>query len=578
MKKHHLLLWILAGSFLGSAVPLVALPFAGRTPGNKLTASDAADNDKFAYSIAVSDDQIVVGSVVEDGAGTDHGAIYVYDRHTGIEIAKWTASDAEDGDQLGHAVAISGKLVVAGARWEDGAGTNFGAAYVFDLETGTQLHKLIASDSGDDDNFGYSVAIDGNFVLIGSPGAGATDRGAAYLFDLTDPVEVSPGLLSENRKLEPSDQIDDVKFGRSVAVEGIVGVVGANETDGAGIDEGAAYVYDLESGDEVYILSSSDAQSDDAIGWSVAIRGERVLVSAHGEDGAGIGNALRGAAYLFDLSDPVAADPGDPKRLHENRKFTASDTSDVSRFSWSVALSDELVVIGAVDENAGGAGRGAVYVYDAESGAELAKLTAVDGQDIDKLGYCVATTGRHVYAGAPEENGTGVNQGAAYAFFVPAYQPDVIVGASPFTGVGDNIYNASGSGQSFALTSTSLRPVNAWWTVQNDGDAVDTMRLTGGAGTRDFSITYTRRSLGRIINVTAAVIAGTHLEINVSPSETGRLLSAEVRPGPTLRKKVKKKKKKKWTILRSSYATLLRCDSETDPFSRDGAVFSVNTR
>lgn len=572
--------FLLLTGFLAAACPsaptrVSALPFAGRTPGNKLTASDAANDDKFAYSIAVSENHLVVGSVVADVGGNDRGAAYVFDRHSGVELAKLTAADAEDGDQFGHAVAISGNLVVVGARWEAGSGTKVGAAYVFDLFTGVQLQKLVASDGADDDSFGYTVAIDGNHVLVGAPGKGSTDRGAAYFFDLSNPAEVSPGLLNENRKLEPSDQFDDVKFGRSVAVEGLHGVVGANEADGAGLDRGAAYVYDLVSGEEIYILSASDAQNDDAMGWSVAIRGEYILVSAHGEDGAGAGNALRGAAYLFDLSDPVIPDPGAADRLHENRKFTASDTSDNVRYAWSVALSDELAVIGAVEEDAGGTDRGAVYAYDLESGEEVAKLTATDGEDIDKLGYCVAVIGRHVYAGAPEENGSGVNQGAAYAFFVPGYQPDTIIGAKPFSGNGDDLYDAAGTGQSHASVSAALRPVKAWWTIQNDGDAVDAIRCTGTSGNRDFATTYTRRALGRTTNISAAVIAGTHVETNVTPSELGRLVCAEVRPSASLRKK---KGKGKTVILRKRLDVLLRCDSEMHAFRSDGAVFTVTTR
>jgi len=574
-QKLSLQLSLLAVWLVAITANLSAIPFAGRTPGNKLTASDVADNDKFAYSIAVTDRHLVVGSVVEDGSGTDRGAVYIYDRLSGVEIAKLTASDGQDGDQLGHSVAVSGNLVVAGARWEDGTGTDFGAAYVFDLETGAQLYKLTASDGADADNFGYAVAIDGNYVLIGAPGAGGTDRGAAYFFDLGDPLTAAPGTLEENRKLEPSDQFDDVKHGRSVAVQGQHGVVGANEADGAGLDRGAAYVYDLDTGEEIYILSSSDAQNDDALGWSVAIQDEHILVSAHGDDGAGIGNSLRGAAYLFDLSDPVIPDPLAPTRLHENRKFTASDAADNVRYSWSVALSDELAVIGAVEEDAGGTDRGAVYVYDLGSGAELAKLTATDAQDIDKLGYCVAAIGRHVYAGAPEVNGTGVNQGAAYAFFVPAHQPDVFVGATPFTGTGDNVYDAGGAGQAFAATSTALRPVKAWFTSHNDGDAVDSFRYSANSGNRDFGVTYSRRSLGRTSNVSAAVIAGTHLERNVTPAEMGRALCVEVRPSPSLRKS---RKGKKPLILRKQFTSLLRCTSETHPFRIDGAIFQVATR
>jgi hypothetical protein len=166
----------------------------------KLTASDAEDRDLFGYSVAVSAPagaglaHIVVGAYSEDGEGSDRGAAYVFRRNAGGggnwgQVRKLTASDAEDDDYLGHSVAISGNTVVVGAGWEDGEGTDRGAAYVFARNSGGannwgQARKLTASYAEDDDHFGRSVAIGGSTVVVGAhaeDGAG-TDRGAAYVY------------------------------------------------------------------------------------------------------------------------------------------------------------------------------------------------------------------------------------------------------------------------------------------------------------------------------------------------------------------------------------------------------------
>ena len=102
----------------------------------KLTASDEQDGDWFGGSVAVSGDIAVVGASDEDGAGIVRGAAYLFERDQGGagnwgEVKKLTASDAQDSDLFGVSVAVSGNTAVVGAIYEDGAGFDRGAAYVF---------------------------------------------------------------------------------------------------------------------------------------------------------------------------------------------------------------------------------------------------------------------------------------------------------------------------------------------------------------------------------------------------------------------------------------------------------------
>jgi hypothetical protein len=206
----------------------------------KLTASDGADYDYFGFfSIAISGDTVVVGAVGDDiGANTDQGSAYVFVKPPGgwgnmTQTAKLTASDGAAGDWFGNSVAISGDTVVVAAAAADiGANTDQGSAYVFVKPPGgwgnmTETAKLTASDGADSDQFGASVAISGDTVVVGAVGddIGAnTDQGSAYVF-----VKPAGGWtnMTETAKLTASDGAYGDRFGFSVAISGDTVVVGA---------------------------------------------------------------------------------------------------------------------------------------------------------------------------------------------------------------------------------------------------------------------------------------------------------------------------------------------------------------
>jgi hypothetical protein len=401
----------------------------------KLTASDAQNGDYFGWSVAISGDTVAVGAYGEDGAGSDRGAAYVFERNQGgpdswDQVTKLTGSDAQNGDNFGRSVAISGDTVVAGAYGEDGAGSSRGAAYVFErnqdgADSWGEVEKLTASDAGDYDHFGGSVAISGDTVVAGADyedGAG-NNRGAAYIFVADD------GCWQEVAIPRASDAGDYDHFGGSVAISGDTVVVGAYREGGAGYDRGAAYVFARnqsgpDSWGEVTKLAASDAEDVDCFGTSVAISGDTVVVGAHKEDGAGDYPPYndRGAAYVFERNQDGADGWG------EVTKLTASDTEDGDLFGNSVAISGDTIVVGAEGEDGAGISRGAAYLfarnYDpnnpstplADNWGEATKLTASDAENNDYFGRSVAISGDTVVVGADLEAGAGRSRGAAYVF------------------------------------------------------------------------------------------------------------------------------------------------------------------
>lgn len=552
-----------------------AIPFPGRLPANKLTASDAEGGDQFATSVASSEDYIVVGSIFEDGVGMssdNFGAVYVYDARSGVEVMKLQASDPGIGDRFGHSVAISGNLIVVGALFEDGVGMssdNFGAAYVFDLTTGEELFKLQASDPALGDRFGESVAISGRYVVVGSQfqdhgGASNAQRGAVYFFDLGDPVVPNlsfPKQLEENEKIIASDSENGDQFGNAVAISGDVAIVGAFGEDGAGSDRGAAYAFLLPSGEELWKLTAADAVDGDRFGKSVAMEDDLALVGADAADGGG---SDRGAAYFFDLETGI-----------QLQKIVATDAEDGDNFGTSVALAGGIALVGAPNEDGvGGGDRGALYAFDAATGMEVAKFTATDAIDGDRLGQAAALSGGIAAGGAPTENGAGGDSGAAYVFQIPLDQPDCRIGTRPFTGVGDGLHNATGAGQGLVLNSRRLSKAKAWVTVENDGSRVDDYTLAGSAGDRWFGVGYYQVTASRRTNVTAAVIVGTHRETNVVVGERGRLLCVELTPSRSLLRK----KKGKPYVLRKTYAGGVSAVSDALAIRTDRVGLSVRTQ
>jgi len=138
----------------------------------KLTPTEGALGDFFGGSVAIGGDTVVVGAsgrTLEAGAP---GAAYVFRRDAGTwtEAAELTASDAASEDLFGNSVAISGDLIVVGSYGNDAAGAESGAAYVFQAtdEGWEEIRKITASDGASDDVFAFSVSISDDTAAIGA--------------------------------------------------------------------------------------------------------------------------------------------------------------------------------------------------------------------------------------------------------------------------------------------------------------------------------------------------------------------------------------------------------------------------
>jgi hypothetical protein len=421
----------------GAHAPLVTGEVA------KLTAGDAAAGDDFGLSVAVSGDTVVVGAYGDNSVA---GAAYVFARNydpgnPGTPLAdnwgqvrKLTAADAATYDYFGYSVAISGDTVVVGAWADDDAGESSGSAYVFERNQDGpdhwgQVRKLAASDGAKDDQFGYSVAVSGDTVVVGAHENDLT--GSVYVFERNyDPIHPGTPLADnwgEVRKLTASDAMALDYFGWAVAISGDTVVVGAWGDDDAGGWSGSAYVFarNYDPGDpgtpladnwgQVRKLTASDAAAGDDFGLSVAISGDTVVVGADEDDDSG-------SAYVFERNyDP--GDPGTPlaDNWGEVRKLTAGDAAADDHFGDSVAISGDTVVVGAWANDDAGESSGSAYLFERNQGGpdgwgQVAKLTASDTVAGDEFSESVAISGNMVVIGVPEDDDAGNASGSAYVF------------------------------------------------------------------------------------------------------------------------------------------------------------------
>ena len=381
---------------------------------SKLVASDVGPSDRFGTGVAVSGGYIVVGSSQDGVATADPGAAYVFDLSTGEQIARLAATDGAAGDAFGTAVAIAGDRVYVGSPNHRVHGPSSpaeeGAVYVFDLATGEQIDKLVASGTPYGNRFGFSLSADDQVVVVGAPYSRVADAhraGAVYVFDRVTGERVTFIPAPDGRPLS--------RFGTSVALSNGLLLIG--EPDGyvaPFVNSGFAYVYDMATGQQVARFHADDLNTSDSFGSAVALWGETVVVGAFdanysiGVTGSEHGNVSDGgAAYVFDLGTGELV-----------KKLTSPDPVRNEYFGRSVAVNSTSILVGADGHDQNGLGvPGAAFVFDRVTGQRVSEMLASDRAEGDRLGTSAAVSGRTAVLGANlADTGGHSNGGAVYVY------------------------------------------------------------------------------------------------------------------------------------------------------------------
>lgn len=422
---------------------------------NKIVAGDRSNDDQFGQSVAISGNYAVVGVPIdEDDANGQNpvagaGSAYIFqldDSGKWKQLQKIVASDRGAGDNFGWSVGISGDYIVIGALYEDedanGMNTvlEAGSAYIFKRGsngTWSQLQKIVAGPASRDNQnyFGYSVAIEGNTIVVGCPAhsrdltddqaSNITATGALFVFGL------SGSNWIQTAKLVAPDRHLGSEMGSSVSICGnniIAGAVGEDhDAQGGNRLEAAGGAYIFERNGSTWTahkVVANDRSPYDEFGFSVGISGMYAVVGARGttettDEGS---EPYTGNAYVF-----YKDSDGTWKQMS---KINPPDRKARDYLGTSVGISGDYLIVTARGQDTDSLGNvtpdiGAVYVYYLDPvGAwiQTGKLCSSDKTQLDGLGYAAAISNCSIIAttifDADDVNNQNplINAGSAYIF------------------------------------------------------------------------------------------------------------------------------------------------------------------
>ena len=362
----------------------------------KLTAYDGETEDRFARSVAIDGNTMVVGASGDDDQGTDSGSAYIYERNA---KGKWTLVkkiSSSVGDSFGRVVAISGDTVVVG--------TISSNSLIFERNRhGTNQWGLVKTISVGS-KFIIAVAISGDTVVVGTPFDDDKGRnsGSAHIFERNIGGSNNWG---EVKKITASDGAADDEFGTSVTISGDTVAIGAFRSDGL---LGSAYIFERDNGGsnnwgQTKKIIASDGVAGDKFGEFIAISESTLVV--------GNGASFPSPAYIFERNI------GGNNNWGQVKKIIDFD----GRFGAPVAISGDAVVIGALGDDDSGSFSGAAHIYQRNNGGsnnwgQFKKITASDGATDDYFGLSVAISEDTVVVGVQLDDDKGKNSGSAYVF------------------------------------------------------------------------------------------------------------------------------------------------------------------
>jgi hypothetical protein len=333
------------------------------------------------------------------------------------QLVKITANERGSSDHFGYASCIDGNWAIVGSHWEDedendmSTLDNAGAAYVYSQSPSgvwIQSQKLVSSDRSASDYFGWSVAISGNYAIIGAywddedaAGSNTMDAsGAAYIFEMN-----ADSVWVEVQKITASDRWYGAWFGYEVRIDNDRALVGAHredkDTSGGNelTDSGAAYIFERGVNgvwSEVGKLVASDRQAEDWFGQHLAISGDVALVGASEEDedeNGGNNMNSSGSVYVFERDEGGS--------WNQTQKLVASNRAAFDQFGWGLAVSGDQALISAPaeDDDADGlnslSSSGSLFVFERQAGGmwlEIQKLVAFDRSAFANFGWAVAVS------------------------------------------------------------------------------------------------------------------------------------------------------------------------------------------
>jgi hypothetical protein len=222
--------------------------------------------DNFGYDVDVDGNTVVIGAPnrgIENGAGQGHGSVYVFTYDNGIWSQEMLDdSDADNNSKFGYSVAVKNDIIVAGAPFSGDLANNAGEIVVYENQFGIwDVTNQFASDATEGDYFGCDVDVNANGII--AVGAyGFDSKGKVYFYDFND-------NMSET-DVQSSDIAVNDEYGYAVGLSSSDLAVGAWKTDRGGVvKDGTLYLYSMSN--EVFAGNWTGAVSSDwsdPLNWS----------------------------------------------------------------------------------------------------------------------------------------------------------------------------------------------------------------------------------------------------------------------------------------------------------------------
>jgi hypothetical protein len=366
-----------------------------------VTKPRAVANDQFGVAATAFGENFIVGAGGDDTGARDAGALFLVNGESGRIMRTISNPDPKPSDRFGSVLATSGQVVVVGVPNKDAANSaDAGAVYIYSEQLDRPL--VIANPTPAlRDNFGFAVAAGRGTILIGAPRDdldGTRDAGVAYLFN-----RESGDLV---RRLHAPVLGAGDQFGASVALLGDLAIVGAPRSDAGSRDAGVVYVFSVESGELLHTLQRREPAASDFFGTSVAAAGENLVIGAPGLDLGDVRDA--GAAYVFNTKSGELV-----RALHHPEPVTRD------QFGIVVATAGQLAFVGSPFSDLGRVrDAGSVHVFDTNTGQPRGFLHKPEPTTSDQLGRAIAAGPAGILIGAPLDDASARNAGAAYLFAV----------------------------------------------------------------------------------------------------------------------------------------------------------------
>ncbi|MES2772573.1 MAG: FG-GAP repeat protein [Bacteroidota bacterium] len=375
--------------------------------------TDAAAFQRFGRSVAISGDYAIVGTT---GESSNAGSATIFKRNTSSGIwepqGKLVNPNALADDYFGISVAISGDYAIVGATGDDeGAGlTNNGSATIFKRNTNTGVWepqgKLVNQNATTYGVFGISVGISGDYAIVGASYddvGGLTDNGSATIYKRN----TGTGVWEFQVKFVNAAAANSDRFGASVAISGDYAIVGANlDSEGAGLSlNGSATIFKKNTATGVWQsqgkLVNLNAATEDYFGSSVSISGDYAIVGSFG-DSEGADLISNGSAAVFKRNTTTGI-------WEPQAKLVNHGGASTEYFGYSVSISGDYALVGSNwdDEGAGLTNNGSATIFRRYgiSWRQIQKFTdpiSFSGEEFGKAVSIDGTSGRFLIGAAPE--------------------------------------------------------------------------------------------------------------------------------------------------------------------------------